>query len=382
MNGLIMMIKHNLRFMIIKKKMSFIITIIIPIIAVLLTSKILIGSSNGLKVGVINTDNSKASNYIVSLLDNNDSISTVKNTSINELNTSFSDNSVQAAIVIDKGFEKGLTEGKIENIKIIGKDGDGTYKIVKGIVSSNLDNMLRLGSISKGNENNFNTLLSKYEKSSLNIKRENIANLNLDYTKTAIFIGFLIMFIFYRAMFGAERVNEDREEKVFTRVFVSSIKPWQYYGGNVIASLVGISIQIVLAVLVVKNVANLNFGMSNLVLCTILILAGLVAVSVGTVCISITRDSQEAALLSNIVVLMLVMIGGCFIPVSVFPAVMNTISKFLPTRWILDMIYNIQNGQSFMLQWHYIIMVLLLSFALLLLSAYFTKRKDKSFLEI
>ncbi|MGL5415767.1 MAG: ABC transporter permease [Clostridium sp.] len=382
MSGLIMMIKHNLKFMIVKKKMGFIFTIIIPIIALILASKILLGSPTGLKVGVVNADNSKAGNYIISLLQNNEGVSVVNESTQENLNESFSDNNIQAAIVINKGFEESLANGKINDIKLIGKDGDSTYKIVEGIVNSNLDNMIKLGSISKGNIQKFNGLLSTYEKGNVTVNRKDVTNLGLDYGKASIFIGFLVMFIFFRAMSGAERINEDKEEKVFTRVFISNIKPWQYYGANIIASLIGVSIQVVVSVLVVKYIANLNFGMSIPIISIILILAGLIAVSVGTVCVSLTKDSQEAGILSNIVTLALVMVGGCFIPVSIFPKVMNTISKFLPTRWIMDMITNIQNGQSFIGQWKYIIMVLLLSVALIVFAAYLTKRKDKSFLEV
>ncbi|MGL5414744.1 MAG: ABC transporter permease [Clostridium sp.] len=376
------MIRHNLNFMILKNKGRFILTIAVPVIVVLLISKFLMGNTAFLKVGIINNDNSVAANYIEQTLKSNDNISIVNCTSVNELNKDFSDNNIQAAVIINKDFSSSLINGKVNDINIIGKDGDSTYEIVKELINSNLDNILKLGIISKGNENTFNTLLKNYESKNINIQRESVTNLSLNYEKASLFIGFLIMFIFYRAVSGAERVNEDRESKVFTRIFISDIKTWQYYGGNIIASLVCVSIQIILSVFAMEYVTKINFGISLGSLIFILILAGLIAVSIGTVCIALTRNTQEASMISNILILVLVMAGGCFIPTSIFPKTMDTISKFLPTRWIMDIVSNMQNGQSLVSQYKYLILLLLLSIALLLVAAYFTKRKDKSFLEV
>lgn len=382
MKGLIHMIRHNLNFMIVKNKSRFILTIAVPIIVVLLISKFLMGNTGFLKVGIINNDNSVASNYIEQTLKGNENISVVSCNSVDQINKDFSDNNIQAAIIINNGFEKNVTKGKIDDIQIIGKDGDSTYQIVKELVNSNLDNILKLGIISKGNEAKFNTLLTNYKNKNITITRESVTNLGLNYAKASLFIGFLIMFVFYRAVSGAERINEDRDSKVFTRIFISDIKPWQYYGGNIISSLVCVSIQIILSVCAMEYITKVDFGIGFISLIITLILAGLIAVSIGTVCIALTRNTQEASMISNILILVLVMAGGCFIPTSIFPKAMDTISNFLPTRWIMNMVSNMQSGQSFVMQYKYIILLLLLSSALLLVAAYFTKRKDKSFLEV
>lgn len=380
MSVILKLIKHNLNLMIFKKKSKFIFTIVLPIIAIVVISKLMLGNSGVLKVGVVNNDNTVISNYLVNQIKDNKNIDVIPMKK-SELNSNFASNTIQSAVVIYSGFEKDLSKGNLKGIDIIGKEGDDVYKLVEGIISLDVSNMAKLGKVSH-NETQFSNLVKNYMSNNLNVERGALKGGGIDYEASSIFIGFLIMFIFYRAMSGANRVNEDRDQKVFSRIFVSNIKPWQYYSANILSSIFCIAIQVIISVIAVSYFSNINFGMSLITLSFILIIAGLIAVSIGTVFVSITRNTQEASMMTNVVTFALVMVGGCFIPVSIFPKIINDISKFLPTRWIVDIIYNIQTGSSLISQWRYLVLLILFSIALLLISAYFTKRKDKSFLEV
>ncbi len=380
MSVILKLIKHNLNLMIFKQKSKLIYKIVLPIIAIVVISKLMLGNSAVLKVGVVNNDNTVVSNYLVNQIKDNKNIDVIPMKK-SELNSNFASNTIQSAVVIDNGFAKDLSKGNLKGIDIIGKEGDDVYKLVEGIISLDVSNMAKLGKVSH-NETQFSNLVKKYMSNNLNVERGALKGGGIDYEASSIFIGFLVMFIFYRAMSGANRVNEDRDQKVFSRIFVSNIKPWQYYSANILSSIFCIAIQVIISVIAVSYFSNINFGMSLITLSFILIIAGLIAVSIGTVFVSITRNTQEASMMTNVVTFALVMVGGCFIPVSIFPKIINDISKFLPTRWIVDIIYNIQTGSSLISQWRYLVLLILFSIALLLISAYFTKRKDKSFLEV
>lgn len=380
MSVILKLIKHNLNLMIFKQKSKLIYKIVLPIIAIVVISKLMLGNSAVLKVGVVNNDNTVVSNYLVNQIKDNKNIDVIPMKK-SELNSNFASNTIQSAVVIDNGFAKDLSKGNLKGIDIIGKEEDDVYKLVEGIISLDVSNMAKLGKVSH-NETQFSNLVKKYMSNNLNVERGALKGGGIDYEASSIFIGFLVMFIFYRAMSGANRVNEDRDQKVFSRIFVSNIKPWQYYSANILSSIFCIAIQVIISVISVSYFSNINFGMSLITLSFILIIAGLIAVSIGTVFVSITRNTQEASMMTNVVTFALVMVGGCFIPVSIFPKIINDISKFLPTRWIVDIIYNIQTGSSLISQWRYLVLLILFSIALLLISAYFTKRKDKSFLEI
>ncbi|WP_317311357.1 ABC transporter permease [Clostridium thermobutyricum] len=380
MSVILKLIKHNLNLMIFKQKSKLIYKILLPIIAIVIISKLMLGNSGVIKVGVVNNDNTVVSNYLVSQIKDNKNIDVIPMKK-SELDSNFASNTIQSAVVIDSGFEKDLSKGNLKGIDIIGKEGDDVYKLVEGIISLDVSNMAKLGKVSH-NETQFSNLVKKYMSNNLNVERGALKGGGIDYEASSIFIGFLVMFIFYRAMSGANRVNEDRDQKVFSRIFVSNIKPWQYYSANILSSIFCIAIQVIISVIAVSYFSNINFGMSLITLSFILIIAGLIAVSIGTVFVSITRNTQEASMMTNVVTFALVMVGGCFIPVSIFPKIINDISKFLPTRWIVDIIYNIQTGSSLISQWRYLVLLILFSIALLLISAYFTKRKDKSFLEV
>lgn len=376
MRSLLVLIKHNLNLMIWKSKSKFLISIIIPIAIIFLISKLMLGGSSGIKVGVVNEDNSKASNYIVSTISNGGDIDVINLTQA-QLKGDFAQNTISSALVIKDGFENDLLNGKNDGIKIIGRDGDESYKLVQAVVNSNITNIDKLAIASNGNKAEFNSMLKKYESNNINVSLKNESDLKTQLGVSQLFVGFLIVFILGRAMSGAERIMEDRKNGVFERLLLTDTSIFKYYLGNILASIISISIQILASLLLVKTIININFGMSIFDMCIILILTALFAVSLGTLFVSISRNSEEAGMLSSILVMGLVMLGGCFIPVSIFPSFINKISNLLPTRWIMNMVSNIQTGSTLIGQFGNIILLVLVSVVIMLFAAFITKNKDK-----
>ncbi|MGL4742565.1 MAG: ABC transporter permease [Sarcina sp.] len=376
MNSLLVLIKHNLNLMLWKNKSKFLISVFIPIIIIFFVSKLMLGQSSGLKIGIVNNDNSDVSKYIVTTISENKDVSVI-NLNESQLKSDFAQNTIQSGVVISSNFQKELLAGNTDGIQVIGRQGDSSYKLIESIINANLSNIVNLAKASKGNEVIFNSMLKQYSSSNLDINLASQQNVKQQEGASNIFIGFLMMFILSMAIFGSERIMEDKKSGIFARVLLTKTSIFKYYLANIIASLVGIAIQIIVSLIIVKNLSHINFGMPIWEMFIILIVVGVFAVSLGTISISITKNTEETGMLSTIVSLILLMLGGAFIPVSMFPETLNKVSKVLPIRWIMNTIMNVQNGSTLSSQSRYLGFVLLVSLILLFLAAFITGIKDK-----
>lgn len=375
MRNLFVMIKNNLNIMILKKPVFFIVSILLPILIVIFMGKFMYADQVAINIGIAGEDNSLINKLIEDSIENNGSINVI-NVEENDIKSKIGEKSIDAAIVLDNDIYSKLFKGEIDCVKVIGKEEDSTVDLVKEIISLELNNINMLIKGSK-DESSFYEALENYNKKNMKIEKGILQNQERDNEISGIFVGFIIMFMFVKATLGANRINNDKYDKVYERFFVSGVKVWQYYLGNIIASLISILIQIILTLLCLNIFTNVNLGMSNLNMFIVLFLVSILAVSIGTFCIAITRNSEEASILSNILSMSLLMIGGCFVPIEFFPEFINKISKFLPTRWAMDMVFEFQNGVLVNELWRNIVVILLFSITFFLLAAYKTKFSEK-----
>ncbi len=377
MRNVLVMLKNNLRMMILKKPLYFIASIIAPVVIILVVGSLITSGSSNISIGVANLDESKSSKLILKNIEDQNNF-TALSMSKEDIENKIKDKSIECGIIIKKGFQDEIINRNSKNqIEIIGKDGDSIYKSIESMISIDLKNLEDLGKISNGDSKVYNKLLKEYESNKVTIERGSLRNDSKDYTNTLLFVGFLIMFIFFRSVLGAERILEDKKTKVYTRIFAAPIKVYQYYLGNILASIVSINIQAILSLVAIRYLMNINIGMSYIQMFFILFLISIFAVAVGTFCISVTRNSQEASIISNILIMILLMLGGCFVPVQLFPSALDKISKLLPTRWAMDMVASLQDGIPMGDLYKNIIIILLYSVVFFLAAAYITKRKDK-----
>ncbi|MBY0755301.1 ABC transporter permease [Clostridium sardiniense] len=378
MRNILVMLKNNLRMMILKKPLYFIASILAPVVIILIVGSLITSGSSNISIGVANLDKSKYSELILKNIEDQSNFTTLS-MSKEDIEDKIKDKSIECGIIIQKGFQDKIVNGDSKNqIEIIGKDGDSIYKSIESMISINLKNLEDLGKISNGDSSIYNNLLNKYESNKVTIERGSLRTSSKDYeTNTSLFVGFLIMFMFFRSVLGAGRILEDKKTKVYTRIFAAPIKVYQYYLGNILASILAINIQAILSLVAIRYLMDIDIGMSYIQIFFILFLVSILAVAVGTFCIAITRSSQEASIISNILIMTLLMLGGCFVPVQVFPNALDKLSKLLPTRWAMDMVSSLQDGIPMASLYKNIVIIVLYSAVFFLAAAYITKRKDK-----
>lgn len=185
------------------------------------------------------------------------------------------------------------------------------------------------------------------------------------------------MFAFYRAMSGSGLISEDKEQNMYTRILTTSVKPWQYYLSNIISTTILLSILFSISVIEINFVSTIEIGVSNLMLIVILLILGIVAVSVGTFCMTITNDRDFSSIISNFVTISFLALGGCFVPLSYLSNTINKISYFTPIRWAMEAINNAQQGADISVIVMNLLVLSLFGMVFFIISVYCINKRDK-----
>ncbi|MGL5715742.1 MAG: ABC transporter permease, partial [Paraclostridium sp.] len=346
MRNIMVLIQNNLKINILKKPFSFILYTIVPVIVILLFSNMFSYSQGNIKVGVIDYDNSKTSNLLIENIKGNDEIQLI-NIKERELAEKFAQKDIDFSLMIQEDFEKKLIQNNEPNISIKTQENSNLYKVVESNLEIELQNLKELSSYSNKDELRYNELLDKYINNEVKVNENSLSDLYEDYENSRIFISFLIMFMFFKATSGAYIINLDKYSNVYTKIFVAPIKTYEYYIANIISNIITLSLQIFISVLGLKYITKINIGMEYSHLLIILFIIAIVAVSLGNLFISITKTSSEAAMISNLVIMLFLMCGGAFVSLEMLPPVIRKISYFIPVRWAMMSIYDLQQGLPF-----------------------------------
>lgn len=376
MSTIWVLFKNNLKASIQKKKGAFILMIVFPVIILMVASKVLNFSQGFINIGIVDEDNSKAASSLINNMKNTDGI-TLKNLKREDIDSNFSEKSIVAAIIIPKDFSNNLLDLKDNGVIVKHIEGENTVNLIKGVLGTELKNVEDLAKVSNKNEVMLNDLLDKYSSGTVKIEKSPLSDLSTGYGVTQIFIGFLMMFMFMKATQGAFLVSRDKSTRMYTRIFVGPVKTYQYYLANILSNIVTLLIQISVALLALKYITKTPMGMKYTDLFIILFMIAIVAISVGTFCISITKNADEANMISNFIMMALLMLGGCFVPVRFFPSLINKISYFTPTRWAVDALQDLQQGLSISYVSKNLGIMMLFAIAFFVVAAYKTSRTEK-----
>ena len=377
MNNVCVLLKNNLRIAIINKRTSFIISLLTPICILIIILKVMSASTLGMKVGVIDFDNSKTSNSIVNSLKEECNLNVIS-ISKDEKDSRFAENDINVAIEIPKAYENKLLNNHKEKIIVTATEGDITKDLVEGIINAEILNISNIAEISEESSEIYAKSLDNYlNNEEISIGKKSLSDVHGDYTRGQFFIGFLIAFMIQRGMSGAKHVYEEKEQNVYTRIFMAPVRIWQYYLGDVLSIYLIILIQVLIGVISIK-VFKIEIGIGSGVLFVILSLIGLVSVGISVCCRAFSENRTEFSNIFNFIYMMITMLGGCFVPIEIMPPVIEKISYFTPTRWAMQSIIDIQQGGSIKDIYKYLLVILLFAVAFFVIGGYKISREEKS----
>lgn len=377
MRSVYALVKNNLKIMILKKPAYTILTVVFPLIIFLFAPKIIDQSITEINVGIYDESKSFSSNKLDEYLSDIDMINLVEVNSEDDLKQKFNTRDIYLGIIIEKNMEKKVLKGDNSGVILYGIEGENLHEILDKGLSIELSNMINLAKVNDGDLEKYKLSVERKEKEKIQVSYKDLNDVKKSHSVSQSLIGFIIMFAFYRAMSGSGLIGEDKEQNMYTRILTTSVKPWQYYLSNIISTTILLSILFTISVIEINFVSTIEIGVSNLMLITILLILGIVSVSVGTFCMTITNDRDLSSIISNFVTISFLALGGCFVPLSYLSGTINKISYFTPIRWAMEAINNAQQGADISVIVMNLLVLSLFGVVFFIISVYCINKRDK-----
>lgn len=376
MNNLYVLIKNNFRVLILKKFKYTMMMIILPVIIAVGVSALLGGGNKPLRVGVVDYSNSGSSALILENIKADGTMDVIEMTE-EEQDKAFTNRDINIGLIINKEFQEDIINGEENKVKILAMENEEIYKIIEGLIGSDISNMKKIAAFNEGNKEEYLKALEKYSNPDIKIKRNSLNDLYSDYTNYQTVIGFLIMFAFMRAQTATALIGEDRDQRVYTRILTTPAKKWEYYLANIISSFSMILCQISLSLIALKGIVKMEIGVPMGALFIILAAVSLVAVAVGIFTATVTQSRELSTIIINFIIMPFMFLGGCFVPIDMLSDTINKISFFTPIRWAMEAIINLQQGDSLTSVIGLIGVVILFAIAFFAGSIFCISRKDQ-----
>jgi len=381
MRSLWALIKNNFKISIGHKPISFLIITLAPILILVIASNLITYSTSYVNVGIVDNDKTKSADAAIEIMKHVEGLNVYSMTE-EEAQSGLEQNQINVVFKIDQGFEKEILNGELEGVSLEAVDGQNVYQLINSMMKNHLLNFRNLGRVTQGDEESYYQSISNYVKSSEKVNRVSLNDLYTEYNNSNAFIGFLIMFIFFKASSVANSINKDKERNVYSRIFLAKVKTWQYYGANIICNLAIVFFQLFVAVFAMQYIVHTSIGISVLPLLLILMIVSTVAVAFGTFCVAVISDNDTASMVSTLFGLLFVILGGSFIQVEYFPDLIKKISYISPIRWAMECVLNMQQGISLSEMIPELGVMGGMTVVLLTVAFIISKRKDKTFISI
>lgn len=181
----------------------------------------------------------------------------------------------------------------------------------------------------------------------LSVSAESTATKGLtqfDYTFSGI-LGFTLLSL---GIFGPTTVFPRLKQRgVLRRYHTTTLKVWQYFTGNVISNAVVGLIAVALMFVAALVIFDLNMRGDYLNLAIVVTLGTILLFGIGLAIGGWAKNENQAAPLSQLVVLPMMFLSGVFFPTFVMPDLLQNITKFIPLTPIIDSVrYVITEGKT------------------------------------
>ena len=352
MKKVIELVKMQLRLSF-QSKATIIFTFIMPILFTILFS-FSDSPPDKYTFYIADQDNSFYSSNLINMINKSDSYK-VEELKEKELNKLISEQKVEVAFVISKGFAKSIEEQSNPTIKVIKMNEVSDTGTVHSI-SSYINKVQQISAI----YNMFITILKESEINSsekLNKLKDDIytkavaqweepiikadfkyleVNNEKKYNyKSQSSAGYLAFFLCYAMVLGAGEILREKEEGTLKRLLVSSVSKNQILFGKLIGTFILGLMQIILLVSFGMLAFKVNW-LKEPFLIIILLLAYLFSlVSIGMLLTGIVKSYAQLNAIGILLIVSTGMIGGTWWPLEIAPEWMQTLSKLTPQGWFM-----------------------------------------------
>ncbi|MFC5402513.1 ABC transporter permease [Cohnella soli] len=333
-----------------RSKKSLFLFLGLPIIGVIV-STLLYSNFNGgtLRVGVVDHDGGSAlTQDAIRFVEGLKEVE-VKVTDEESLKKDIAAGKLDSGLIFGEGFSASLKAGaeQPEQLTILSVKGAQVTAYVKAMLQGYVANVASIGRETKGDDVAFDALYTAYRNESFKVTTEQVTDTSHNKVTTYQSLGFLITFMLFSAVNLSEIILREKENRTFLRLLSSPISARTYVLANVAVSFVILLVQIIVTLFLMKNVMNIDSGVSALQLFPFLLLFALAAIALSLLIVSFSKSRSGAGALQNLIITPTCLLSGCFFPAEIMPDSVRKIANFLPQHWLLDSVEKLQSGEAF-----------------------------------
>lgn len=148
--------------------------------------------------------------------------------------------------------------------------------------------------------------------------------------------GQIITWVFIPLIAISELFAYERQKGTLRRILTTPTRKGTYIFGTIFGQMLVALAQMTLLVGFGILVMKLNWGQNIPGLIIMLVAAALAAAAMGTMLGTFVKTAAQAQGLSIMLGMVMALMGGCWYPLELFPQVVRTVVKVLPTTWAME----------------------------------------------
>ena len=315
-----------------------------PVILILLLGATFGGDSTP-KVGLYIEDEGSLTSELVGRLESEPSLSTERRADRSEMLTDVERGLLEAALIVPPGYSSSLSEGRNVELTFVSKPGDfsaATRSAIEGVIneqSAAVRAALVAQDLTNGSFQDTHALATEVGRSFAGTDVSvSVAGSEEDHSEEGQFdtgaSTQLILFTFVNSLAGSVALVQTRQHGVLRRMLAAPVSTTTILAGETLGRLFVALLQGTFIVAAASLLFGVHWG-DPLGAGAVVALFALVSTGAAMLAGSVLKnDSQAGALVPF--GLALAALGGCMVPLEVFPGTMRTIARVTPHAWAND----------------------------------------------
>ncbi|MDR4947988.1 ABC transporter permease [Neobacillus cucumis] len=298
-----------------------------------------------LQTGIVDLDQTTISKNTVSFISSLKNVKTSK-LAESEVKNKIASGALDCVIILEPGFSEAIMKGEKPEVQIVSIKGAQVTTYIKAYLNNYIGNLSSLSTAANGDVTVFNTLYQNYQDSKFKVSTHSLKDISNNNDMTIQTIGFLLMIMLNSAGGLSELILKEKENRTYFRIMSAPIDGKKYVLANVIVNMIIMTLQVVVTLTVMTKVFGISAGVPFWEMISVMMFFSLVSVGLSLVITAFATTSNSASALQNLIMTPTCLLAGCFWPVEIMPKAAQKIAEFLPQRWLLDTIIELQKGHT------------------------------------
>lgn len=250
------------------------------------------------------------------------------------------ENRIAMALVIPKGFEKDIINGRTAEIQFIVDAQDGySAGIIQTYSNTILEKFMGETLPKRLSPARINTQLQTAQ--GIDIRQQSWYNPEMDY-RIYMVPGILVILVTMIGLFlSGMNIVREREIGTIEQLNVSPIKKWQFIVGKLLPFWIIGQVELTIGIIIGMTVFHVPMEGAFWVIYLVTAIYLVVVLGIGLLISTITDTQQQAMFVAWFLMVIFVLMSGLFTPIESMPVWAQKITTFNPVRYVVDIMRRI-----------------------------------------